>query len=215
MYGLATWACEHQTEIRLLIRPGDYVFPGAPIALMLPLREGAAEAIRNATALAPNLTSSNDLRFAIRQLVEVAVRALSPGINDPHTAISVLNRLGAVLCEMQQIRLQSGVWVMQGRNVLVVPHVHYDELVDAMLHMIRQNAAGKPSVLIAILMVLTQVASVERDPPRLSSLRRHAGLAMQDGQRDIPSPDDLADLRRRYDDFIGVVEHGPLARFRH
>ncbi|RJF66594.1 DUF2254 domain-containing protein [Rhodopseudomonas palustris] len=213
--GLAAWACEQQTEIRLLVRPGDYVFPGAPIALMLPPREGAEEAIRNATALAPNLTSSNDLRFAIRQLVEVAVRALSPGINDPHTAISVLNRLGAVLCEMQQIRLQSGVWVMQGRGVLVVPHVQYDELVDAMLHMIRQNAAGKPSVLIGILMVLTHVASVERDPPRLSSLRRHAGLAMQDGERDIPSPDDLADLRRHYEAFIDVVEHGPLARFRH
>ncbi|MFC0239265.1 DUF2254 domain-containing protein [Rhodopseudomonas telluris] len=213
-HGLATWACEQQVEIRLLVRPGDYVFPGAPIALIKPPHEGAAEAIRDATALSPSLTSSSDLRFAIRQLVEVAVRALSPGINDPHTAISVLNRLGAALCEMRELSLQKGVSVRQGRIVLVVPHVQYDELVDGMLHMIRQNAAGKPSVLIAMLEVLTRVVSVERDPPRVSSLRRHADLVMGDAEREVGAPQDLADLRGRYQAFLDVVARGPLARFR-
>ncbi|ABD05730.1 conserved hypothetical protein [Rhodopseudomonas palustris HaA2] len=212
--GLASWACEHETEIRLLVRPGDYVFPGAPIALIKPPRDGAEEAVRDATALSPTLTSSDDLRFAIRQLVEVAVRALSPGINDPHTALSVLNRLGAALCDMQPVRMKSGVVVKQGRLALVVPHLQYDELVDAMLHMIRQNAAGKPAVLIGMLEVLTQVASVERDPPRLSSVRRHADLVMGDAERDVRGPDDLADVRARYWAFVDMAEHGPLGPFK-
>jgi len=212
--GLATWACEQQVEIRLLVRPGDYIFPGAPIALIKPPCEGAVEAVRAATALSPSLTSSADLRFAIRQLVEVAVRALSPGINDPHTAISVLNRLGAALCEMQTLSLRNGVSVRQGRIVLVVPHVQYDELVDGMFHMIRQNAAGKPSVLIGMLDVFTRVVCVERDPPRVSSLRKHADLVMGGAEREVGAPDDLADIRTRYRAFIDVVEHGPLGPFK-
>ena len=58
--------------------------------------------------------SSADLEFAVRQLVEVAVRALSPGINDPHTAISVLDRLGAALCDIVPLYLPTGVWLRDG-----------------------------------------------------------------------------------------------------
>ena len=90
--GLADWAAECGTTVFLLIRPGDYVFPGAPIAAVTPAVEGAEEAVRKATALGGQRVSADDLEFAVRQLVEVAVRALSPGINDPHTAISVLDR---------------------------------------------------------------------------------------------------------------------------
>ncbi|WP_245333370.1 DUF2254 domain-containing protein, partial [Bradyrhizobium guangdongense] len=96
--GLATWAAKHRVTIRLLVGPGDYVFPGATDGLVTPPIDGAEAAIRNATALGASSSISSDLRFAVRQLVEVAVRALSPGINDPHTALAVLDRLGAALC---------------------------------------------------------------------------------------------------------------------
>lgn len=211
--GLAAWAAEHETAIRLLVRPGDYVFPGAPIALMLPPVEGAGDAIRNATALGPQRVSSSDLSFAIRQLVEVAVRALSPGINDPHTAISVLDRLGAVLCEVKPLYLPTGVWTEQGRPVLIVPHIQYGQLVNVMLHMIRQNAAGNTSVLMRQLEVLTQVVSCERDRARMATLKRHADLVLGDAERDVTTPGDLDDLRRRHGAFMTMMKDGPLGQF--
>ena len=113
--GLADWAVEHKTAIRLLVRPGDYVFPGAPIAVLTAPAEGAEAAIRNATALGGQRVSSSDLEFAVRQLVEVAVRALSPGINDPHTAMSILDRLGAALCDAAPLHLTTGVTLRDGR----------------------------------------------------------------------------------------------------
>ena len=79
--GLADWASENNVAIRFLVRPGDYVFPGAAIAAVTPKIEGLDAAIRRATALGAQRVSSADLEFAVRQLVEVAVRALSPGIN--------------------------------------------------------------------------------------------------------------------------------------
>ena len=209
--GLADWAAAHDTSIRLLVRPGDYVFPGAAIAALTTPADGAEAAIRDATALGGQRVSSSDLEFAIRQLVEVAVRALSPGINDPHTAMSILDRLGAALCDAAPLHLTTGVILRDGRPVLVRPCVDYDGLTDAMFHMIRQNAAGTPAVLMRVLEVLASVAGRERDPARLESLQRHADAVLGDAERDISTPRDLADLRERYRRFLLVRENGPLA----
>lgn len=203
---LADWACEHGTAIRLLVRPGSYVFPGAPVAVMVPAVGDAAEAVYSATALGSERISHDDLEYAVRQLVEVAVRALSPGINDPHTAISALNELGAALCSIAGKHLPTGVYVRKDRPVLVVPAIDYDGLTDAMFHQIRQSAAGSPPVLIRLLEVLTAVASCERDPARVHSLRRHADLVLADAERSVTTPADLADARRRYVAFASIRE---------
>jgi uncharacterized membrane protein len=92
----------------------------------------------NATALGPQGVGSADLEFAVRQLVEVAVRALSPGVNDPHTAMSVLDRLGAGLCDIVPLHLPNGVHLRDDRVALMVPAIQYDGLLDAMFHMIRR-----------------------------------------------------------------------------
>ena len=196
--GLADWAAANGTVIRLLVRPGDHVFPGAPIAWLTRPAEGAEAAIHRATALGPQRTSADDLEFAVRQLVEVAARALSPGINDPHTAMSVLDRLGTALCELAPLHLSSGVLLREDRPALVVPPFDYDGLTDAMFHLIRQSAAGNAAVLIRLLEVLAAVLGVEADPARQASLRRHAGLVLQDAEREIANPSDLADVRRRF-----------------
>jgi uncharacterized membrane protein len=212
--GLATWACEHGTAIHLLVRPGDYVFPGAPIAIATHPCDGIEEAIRNATALSPQQVTSADLRFALRQLVEVAVRALSPGINDPHTAITVLDRLGAALCEIQPVKLQTGVWIKDGKPSLVVPHLRYGELVGAMFDMIRQNATNAPPVLIRMIEVMTQVVSRERDPDRIGCIRKQADLVLEDAERCIGTPADLDAIRSHHRVFTAILEDGPLGRFR-
>ncbi len=208
--GLADWAASHGTAVRLLVRPGDYVFPGAPIAVLTQASEGAAGAITMATALGAQRVSSMDLEFAVRQLVEVAVRALSPGINDPHTAMSVLDRLGAALCDLVPLHLPTGVSLREERVALVVPAVSYDGLLDVMLHMIRQNAAGSPAVLIRMLEVLAIVASCEAAPDRAAALQRHADLVRSDAERSIGNPADLAVLRERHARFEAARRAGAL-----
>lgn len=208
--GLAKWAVERDASVLLLVRPGSYVFPGVPIAFVMPKVEGAEDAIRSATALGPQRGSSADIEFAVRQLVEVAVRALSPGINDPLTAISVIDRLGAALCDLVPLFLPTGVVIEQGRPVLVVPSVDYGGLVDAMFHMIRQNGSTSTAVLIRILDVLAAVVSLERDPSRIATLQRHADLVLDDASRRITSPADLHDIRTRYQGFLAMRDHGPL-----
>lgn len=194
---LADWAASHGTAILLLRRQGDYVFPGAPIGLMTVPVAGAALAIQTATALGTTRGGADNVEDAVRQLVEVAVRALSPGINDPHTAMSVLDRLGAALCELAGRQLRSGIWVRNDTIALELPCVSYQRLVDLMLHMIRQNAVRSPAILIRMLDVLTQVASSESDPERHAILAHHAELICLDAEREIANPFDLKNILHR------------------
>lgn len=212
---LAAWAAEKGTALRLLRRPGDYIFPGAPIALMTVAVDGVAAAIAKHSALAPSRGGANDVEDALRQLVEVAVRALSPGINDPHTAMSVLDRLGAVLCELAGCRLDSGVWLHEGTLVLQTPGVGYERLAGLMLHMIRQNAGGQPAILIRMLDVLAQVATCEGDPARRVILVHHADLICDDAKRSVANPADQATVLARGARFHHALREGaghPLRR---
>ena len=205
---LADWAEDNRVFIQLLVRPGDFVFPGAAVALVEPRADGCGEAIRRATALGGQRVSRSDLEFAVRQLVEVAVRALSPGINDPHTAISVIDRMGASLCDLVPLHLPSGQVMRSGKPVLLAPSIDYGGLVDAMFHMIRQNAAGSAAVLIRIVEILTAVTGYERAPERMTELRRHADLVLGDGERDIATPADLENLRERHRLFLQTQREG-------
>lgn len=170
----------------------------------------AEEAVRNATALGTSRGSAGDAEYAVRQLVEVAVRALSASINDPHTAMSVLDRLGAALCELVGSRLPSGVIIREDAVALVVPTLTYSALVNVMFHMIRQNAAGSPAVLIRLLDVLTAVVACETNVERREVLLRHADLVWADARRSIGNESDLADIGRRHARFRRTMAHGVL-----
>ena len=211
--GLADWAAEHGTALRLLNRIGSYVYPGTTIAIMTPATEGAQEAIRNATALGPAQIASTSPEFTVAQLVEVAVRALSPGINDPNTAMAVLDRLGNELCELVPRQLPNGVFMRDGRVALVVPVMHYDLLTNTMFGLIRQNASGSAAVLLHTLDVLTAVAGCERDPGRAMALHRHASLVSADAERTVENADDLAEIRQAFARFELMRHQGALAVF--
>ena len=172
---LADWAAERHAVLTLLVRPGDYICPRSPVAEVSPAAqaEAAEEAVADAFSLGPRQAAAQDLEFAVRQLVEMAVRALSPGINDPFTAMAVLDRLGAALCEVAPRHFPGRAVLRDGRAVLLRRRpTDYDGLCDAMFHMIRQNAAGSPAVLIHLLETLARAAAVETRPERRAALRR-------------------------------------------
>nr|WP_282571866.1 DUF2254 domain-containing protein [Roseomonas acroporae] len=195
--GLADWAAAQGARLVLRVRPGDYLLPGGIVALLhgpAEETEAATAAFAGAASVGDRQAAAQDLEFAVRQLVEVGVRALSPGINDPFTAIAVIDRLGAALCAVASRRLPEPVLRRDDRPVLWRRVTDYDGLCDAMFHMIRQNGAGSAAVLIRLVSVLRQVGEVEHDPARRATLRRHAVLALEAGRREVKDPAGLADL---------------------
>ena len=93
--------------VLLLRRPGDFVIPGDALMIAAPgdrIEKDRAEALCRTVIVGPDRTHSEDIDFALEQLVEVAMRALSPGINNPFTALSCIDRLGEGLCRIAQRR---------------------------------------------------------------------------------------------------------------
>lgn len=194
---VVAWAIAHDTAVRLNARIGDFIFPGVTIARISPPIPGGAEILRQALVIGHQPTASGDIEFIVGQLVDIAVRALSPGINDPKTAIRVLNQLGGVLCAIVGRKLPNGVVARDGKVRLQRNTTSYDGLCDAMFHTIRQSAAGSPSVLIHMADALKQVTRCETDPARLSQIRRHGRLVRDDGMRTIGNEDDRRTLQDR------------------
>ena len=214
--GLADWAAEKGALLSVLVRPGDYLHDAARVAEVQPgeLAAEAAEAMRRAMTLGPRPAAAQDLEFAVRQLVEVAVRALSPGINDPFTAIAVLDRLGAALCGMVGRHLPPAVLLRDGVAVLHRRGTTYEGLCDAMFHMIRQAGAGSAAVLIRMVEVIDEALDVETVPARRAHLLHHVRLAQAAGQAGIADETGRADLAARATWALGREERraaGPQA----
>lgn len=171
--GLLLLAERHDLVLRIALRPGDFVLPGATLALMLPHEkrqgeEGSTEdlprKIRDCFALDIFRTPHQNIEFGIDQIVEVAVRALSPGINDPFTATACIDRLGAVLALLTNRETPSPYRTCSsGKLRLVVPPVSYRSLVDRAFNQIRQNARTIPSVIIRLTETIARIG--ERESP--------------------------------------------------
>ncbi|WP_428820739.1 DUF2254 domain-containing protein [Microbulbifer sp. MCCC 1A16149] len=95
---LIDWATEHHCSIRMECHPGTFLFHWSCVARVFdPPREidskRISDAIQGAITLGPQPTAEQDVIFSVRQLAQIAVRALSPGINDPFTAYTCIDRL--------------------------------------------------------------------------------------------------------------------------
>jgi uncharacterized membrane protein len=208
--GLAGRAAAAGAELRLHVRPGDFVFPCSVVGAVAPAsaREAAEGWLAEAMSLGDSRNVEQDIEFAVRQLVEVALRALSPSLNDPFTAIAVLDRFGATLCELAARDLPDGRFRHDGALRLQRPATDYAGLIDAMFHMIRQDGTGSPPVMIRLLEVLAAVGAVEGDPARRGALRRHAALAGEAAlaaTRDRAAREDIAGRLRAAESVLAAV----------
>lgn len=205
---LADWAEENGALLRLRVRPGDFVFVDAMLGEVAPVvaHEKAQAALAGSLSLGDSRNVEQDLEFAVRQLVEIALRALSPSLNDPFTAIAVLNRMGAALCTVAKRELPDGRTWRSGHLRVLRPTTDYEGLLDAMFQLLRQAATSQPAVLIRLLEVLAEVATVEHEPARRRALRHQADLARaatQQGGTDDPTVREAA--AERYDRVVAAL----------
>ncbi|HEV2079552.1 MAG TPA: DUF2254 domain-containing protein [Allosphingosinicella sp.] len=103
-------ATEHDLVVRLRHQPGDYIHSGRIIIEAWPperLTDEAAEDLRDSYSIGSGRTPYGDLTFLVDELVEIGARALSSGVNDPYTAMTCLDWLGAGASEMASRRFPS------------------------------------------------------------------------------------------------------------
>lgn len=182
--------------VRLFIRPGQYVYPNTVIAVGQP---HLPPNVLNSLTLGSTRTTDQDPEYAIRKLTEVAARALSPGTNDPVTAMDILDRFGDALCALRGRHWPLDTQVDdQGQLRLVRPTVGFEDVAHQMFEMIRQYGAENPEVMLHMLRVLGQIVTCQRDEQALGILRQHVQAVYQDAQQAFSNPRDLRRLESAY-----------------
>ncbi len=183
---LLTLAQEKNLVIRLLRKPGQFIRDGMIVALIWPADQVDAtldRQIRQAFQIGNGRTPTQDVAYAVNQLAEMAVRAMSAAINDPFTAMTCLDYIGEGLAIfIQQGEKGSHFYDPDGELRLILEPVTFDELLSAAFDILRHCGCDSPSVLQHMLEVIERVGQEARSTKTRQELLRHVNLILAESQ---------------------------------
>ncbi|QLE74703.1 DUF2254 domain-containing protein [Streptomyces rectiverticillatus] len=183
-------ARRHGVVLRLIPRIGDYVVPGTPVLAVHGEAAPPPRALRYTVSVGVERTFHQDLGFGLRQLSDIAQRALSPAVNDPTTAVQCLDRITQFLAALARRPLGALHHCDRRGAVRLVQDVPgWADLVDLGFAEIRGCATGSPQVtrrLMAALEDLWWLVPEDRRPP----LERHRALLEHAVARTVPDAAD-------------------------
>lgn len=174
-----------RVTVRVDVGIGEFLLPGMTLASVwpaTPLEAGSIdmdkirEKVRKAFTLGAERTLAHDVDYGFRQLADIAVKALSPGINDPTTASMCVDRLGAALATIGQREHPREVRTGEDGSVrLLVAGPSFDSLVRTAFEQIRHYGAGDVVVAQHVVITLGRVADIVSNDRR-APLAREARL---------------------------------------
>jgi uncharacterized membrane protein len=199
---LVTIAASSNAVITLIRRPGHFIAKGETLGFVFPPDAAAAvsDALERSHIVGSNRTLTQDLGFAIDQLVEIAIRALSPAVNDTFTALNCIDWLGDCLCRAVAERLPHGIYRdRRGVVRLIEPVITVDRLVKGATDKIRQAGHGMPAIYIRQLENFSKVMAAARTLEQKTILVRHADMILRASELTVHEASDCKDVRAAYD----------------
>jgi uncharacterized membrane protein len=156
-------------------------------------------ALDKAHVTGPHRTLMQDPVFAIDQLVEIAIRALSPAVNDTFTALTCIDWLSAGLSRISGRTLEEGVYRDRfGRVRLIESDPSYYRMVNRVFDKVRQAAGGMPAVLIRLLDSINAVMRETTSAEQRRILARQAEMILRISEESVREPNDREDIAGRY-----------------
>lgn len=208
--GLFELARERNILLHLECRPGQFVVRGETLAMIWPVEQGKVpdilESVGKAFIFGSRRSQEQDIEFLVKELVEVAVRALSPGINDPFTAINCIDHLGSALREIvERIPISPYRFDNEGNLRLIAVRSQIVGIVDAAFDQIRQHGRSYVSVVIRLLETIAAILPYTRSEDQRQSLLRQAAM-IERGSESLPETEDRKDIHARYLKVFQVLE---------
>ncbi len=190
--------------IRLSHRPGHFVVAGLPLGTVWPAAavRTVEQALAHSHVTGPHRTLIQDPVFAIDQLVEIAIRALSPAVNDTFTALTCIDWLSAGLSRISGRLLSEGVYLDRAGEIRLIELApSYERMVDRAFDKVRQAGGAMPAVVIRMLDALSRVVEHTVEPAQQEVLARQADMILRGAEAAGMEPKDLDDVRGRYEHF--------------
>lgn len=212
---LMTLAMQEDVVIRLARRPGHYVVATHPLALVWPgnkVTDQLVDRFNSAFALGNQRTSGQDIEFAVSQLVEIAVRALSAGLNDPITAMACVDRLGSALCRFARRDMPSPYrHDTQDQLRVIAPVFTFADVADAAFNQIRQYGGSSAAVTIRLLETIAEIAGSVHRPEDRVALLRHARMVARGAGGGLPEDEDRRAVEKRFQSACRLLGGSPDA----
>jgi uncharacterized membrane protein len=137
-------------------------------------------------------TLEQDAALGIRQLVDMACKALSPAVNDPYTAVQAVDHLSVIFAAMAIRPLGDTVVGDFNTGLVIIPGRRFGDYLATMCGLIRRYGSAEPTVSVALLSLLDNCAAMQPpDPDRWTALTEQADLILADAARAIAQPADL------------------------
>ena len=215
--GLLEWASRERACLRLHRRVGQHVVAGTTVAWVWPAAGdgprpdpvAAALVVDRDVRIGLERTFEQDAAFGIRQLVDVACKAMSPAVNDPYTAVQAVNNLSVIFARLATRPLGDYVTRDDTGAVVVVPGRGFGDYLATMCGLIRRYGAREPTVAQALLRLLADCATlVGDDADRQAAIRTQARLIVAEADRQVAEPADLAIVYAEAASLLGSPSDG-------
>ncbi len=208
--GILDIAIEDDLILRIENHPGDFIVKASPIVMVWPgskVDEEMQNRIRSTLLVGNKRTSEQDAEFAIDQLVEIAIRALSPGINDPFTAIMCIDNLSVALSRVAGRTAPSALRYDKNNKLRVIakPKI-FEDLMNSAFNQIRQYGRTSVSVTIRLLESLIVIASNTNRDIDKQSIRQHAEMIKRGSDEALPEELDRKDVDQRYTQLMDMLD---------
>ena len=194
-------ASKFNVLIELNFRPGDHLVTDIEIAKLYANNELKVDEIKkfyNQFVIGKTKVGDQDVEFSIHQMVEIASRALSPGVNDPYTAMTCIDNLTASLCLFAKIDFPSKYRVDEEKKLRLITNVtDFEGLVNASFNQIRQFATGSTAVIIKLMESLITIHKFAAKENHKKAIIKHAEMVLNVGKQSIKEEIDFKDLESR------------------
>jgi uncharacterized membrane protein len=181
---------------------GEHVIAGAPLAWIWARTQeqnatatAVTAALRESVRIGFERTSEQDAAFGVRQLADIAAKALSPAINDPYTAVQALDHLSVILAALASKPLGNQVLRdPEGHVRVVIPGRDFGYFLDLALGQIRRYGRSEPRVVRALLRILNDVGGF-CSGDRRETVAMQIRLVLEDAEAATAQPADLVPIR--------------------
>lgn len=206
----------NESDLTIRIRPqvGHHLVSGSALAWVWGHSPGSIDedrlssAVNREVILTVERRVDHDVGFGIRQLIDIELKAVSPSINDPYTAVQAVQHLSIIMTELAPLATDDIRLVDDGRVRVFVPVPGFLLFLDTLCSNVRRSAANRPRVVIALLRLLETVAASATSPARRDEVADQIELIVEDAERAITQPTDFAHVLAMAKDAAFAAEHG-------
>ncbi|GAA4407932.1 DUF2254 domain-containing protein [Nibrella viscosa] len=188
---LFEFAHSHDVVLKMEKAIGEFTVQDTPLVALIgsyEVSDSNISTINQAFTISRYRTINQDAAFGIRQLVDIALKALSPGVNDTTTAILSIDYLSVILAQLAQRRIEKPFRTDESKNpkvFLVAKMLTFETFVKGAFDQIRDNAAGNTAVLVRLLKAIATIASQTANAGRLETLLNQAILVAKLADRSV------------------------------